>query len=135
MSDSIFHENAGRFLNTKETQSMKEAYRSSQLARGHKEGEYTRSEFFGVNRINELLKQPGCIGIRVHYANRWEDETGKPIETGKGQLKPRALLTGVDARGRDLPLPGGLKDDGGDGSGGGTVGDGMPCPQHCGDSN
>jgi hypothetical protein len=138
MNDPIFNENAGRFLNTKETQSMKETYRSSQLARGHKEGEYTRSEFFGVNRINELLKQPGCVGIRVHYTKRWEDEHGKPTESGKGKLTPRALLTGVDARGRDLPAytgPGGLKDDGGDGSEGGTVGDGYTCPQHCGNSN
>ncbi|QMW02649.1 hypothetical protein [Spirosoma foliorum] len=137
MSDSIFHENAGRFLNTKETHPMKEAYRASKLACGHKENDYTRSEFFGLNRISELLKQPGCVGIRVHYANRWEDENGKPTEHGKGKLNPRVLLTGVDARGRDLPAytgNGGLKDDGGDGGEGGAVGDGPVCPRHCADN-
>lgn len=138
MNDSVFHENAGRFLKAEETQSMKDAYHSSKLACGHKKDEYTRSEFFGLNRVNQLLKQPDCVGIRIHYANRWEDENGKPTEPGKGKLNPRVLLTGVDARGRDLPAytgHGGLKDDGGDGSESGTVGDGRPCPQYCGDSN
>ncbi|MVM29345.1 hypothetical protein GO755_04815 [Spirosoma sp. HMF4905] len=138
MSDSIFNENAGRFLSTKENLSMKEAYRASKLACGHKENDYTRSEFFGLNRITELLKQPGCVGIRVHYANRWEDEDGKPTEPGRGKLNSRALLTGVDSSGRDLLAyagHGGLKDDAGDGNNSGAVGDGYTCPQHCGNSN
>lgn len=132
MSDSVFNEEAGRFVSPKEAKTMKDTHRNAQLARGHKADEYTRSEFFGLNKIAELLKQPGCVGIRVHYANRWEDENGKPSDETKGRLKPRVLLTGVDARGRDLTLTGGLKD-GGDG--GVTVGDGFPCPQHCGNSN
>ncbi len=136
MSDNVFNENAGRFLSPTETRPMKEAYRNAKLACGHKENEYTRSEFFGLAKVNELLKQPDCVGIRIHYANRWEDDNGKPTEQGKGKHTSRVLLTAVDLRGRDLPVytrPGGLKDDGGDGNEGEmTVGDGMPCPQHCG---
>ena len=137
MSDTIFNENAARFLSPRETHPIKEAYNASQIACGHKEHEFTRSEFFGLAKIKQLLDQPGCVGIRVHYARRWEDDNGQPTEPGKGQLKPRALLTGVDGRGRDLPVhSGGLKDDGGDGNDGAlTVGDGRPCPQYCGNNN
>ena len=99
MNDSIFNENAGRFLSARETQSLKETYRNCKLACGEKEAEYTRSEFFGLDRVEQLLKQPGCVGIRVHYANRWEDEDGKPTKVGEGKFKPRVLLTGVDAKG------------------------------------
>ncbi|WP_020607156.1 hypothetical protein [Spirosoma spitsbergense] len=132
MNDSIFNENAGRFLTAKETKSLKETYRNCKLACGEKEEEYTRSEFFGLDRVNQLLKQPGCVGVRVHYANRWEDEDGKPAEVGKGQFKPRVLLTGVDAKGRDLGAQsgmGGLKDDGDPGEM--VVGDGWTCPKQC----
>ena len=130
MNDSIFNENAGRFLSAKETQSLKETYRNCKLACGEKEAEYTRSEFFGLDRVKQLLKQPGCVGVRVHYANRWEDEEGKPTKVGEGQFKPRVLLTGVDARGRDLGAQssmGGLKDDGDNM----VVGDGWTCPKQC----
>lgn len=132
MSDTIFNENAGRFLNARETQSMKEAFHHCKLACGQKEDEYTRSEFFGLSKVTQLLKQPGCVGIRIHYANRWEDDNGKPVDAGKGQFKPRVLLTGVDARGRDLPInagAGGLKDDGDTGEM--VVGDGWTCPKQC----
>ena len=132
MNDSIFNENAGRFLTTKETHTLKETYRNCKLACGEKEAEYTRSEFFGLDRVKELLRQPGCVGIRVHYANRWEDEDGKPTNVGEGQFKPRVLLTGVDVKGRDLsarPNRGGLKDD--DDSGELVVGDGWTCPKQC----
>ena len=134
MTDSVFNEQVGRFLNPKESVPMKETYRSAKLACGLKEDEYTRSEFFGAAKINQLLKQKGCVGIRVQYAKRWEDEDGKPTEVGKGQLKPRVLLTGVDERGRDLLLhasQAGLKDDGGD-DGDMVVGDGWVCPKQCG---
>lgn len=132
MSDSIFNEKAGRFLTAKETQSLKDIHRHGKLVSGQKEDEYTRSEFFGLDKVMQLMKQSGCVGVRVHYASRWEDEDGKPTETGKGQFKPRVLLTGVDARGRDLgaqPGMGGLKDD--SDSGEMVVGDGWTCPKQC----
>lgn len=132
MDKSIFNEDAGRFLTAEETHSLKETYRNCKLACGEKEKEYTRSEFFGLDRVKQLLQQPGCVGIRVHYANRWENEDGKPTEVGEGQFKPRVLLTGVDAGGRDLGAQSdtrGLKDDGD--SGEMVVGDGWTCPKQC----
>lgn len=133
---TIFTENAGRFLTPHESKSMTGAYRDRKLAAGLPLNDYVRSEYFGINQIMHLLNQPGCVGLRVHHAKRWEDADGNPTDMGVGQLKPRVLLTAVDARGRDISTQSdrsGLKDMPGDG-GGDTLGDGWQCPKHCGDS-
>lgn len=129
---SVFTKDAGRFLAPQETKSMTGAYRERKVAVGISEDDYVRSEYFGINQVMQLLSQPGCIGLRVHHAKRWEDTDGNPTEPGKGQLKPRVLLTGVDANGKDMAVKSdkaGLKDD--DDSNAQTVGDGWTCPQHC----
>jgi hypothetical protein len=134
---SVFTKNAGRILEPKETQAMTGAYRERKVEVGLPVDEYVRSEYFGINQVQHLLSQPGCIGLRIHHAKRWEDADGKPTEPGNGQLKPRVLLTGVDEMGKDMPIyadKAGMKDMPGDG-GGRAVGDGMPCPQHCADVN
>ena len=111
---------------------MTGAYRERKVAVGISESDYVRSEYFGINQVMQLLSQPDCIGLRVHHAKRWEDADGNPTGPGEGQLKPRVLLTGVNAEGKDMPIASdqaGLKDDGdGDAQ---TVGDGLPCPRHC----
>jgi len=130
---SIFTEDAGRFLSSSEAKSMTGAYRDRKLAVGLSAEEYARSEYFGINQIKELLDQPGCIGLRIHHAKRWEDADGNPTETGVGQLKPRVLLNAVDAKGRDIAIKShnrGLKDMPDDGDGG-TLGDGWTCPRQC----
>lgn len=129
---SVFTKDAGRFLAPQETKSMTGAYRQRKVAVGISEDEYVRSEYFGINQVMQLLSQPGCIGLRIHHAKRWEDADGKPTEEGKGRLIPRVLLTGVDASGKDMASRSeyaGLKDDG-DGNAQ-TVGDGFTCPRHC----
>lgn len=129
---SVFTKDAGRFLAPQETKSMTGAYRQRKVAVGISEDEYVRSEYFGINQVMQLLSQPGCIGLRVHHAKRWEDADGKPTEEGKGRLIPRVLLTGVDASGKDMASRSeyaGLKDDV-DGNAQ-TVGDGFTCPRHC----
>lgn len=126
---SVFTEDAGRFLDAHETKVMTGAYRDRKLAVGLTDDDYTRSEYFGIKQVMQLLSQPGCVGLRVHHAKRWEDADGNPSAEGRGQLKPRVLLTGVDAHGRDIAgRANGLKDDG-DMQ---TVGDGFTCPRHCG---
>lgn len=133
MSETVFTKDAGRFLKPDETKAFKETYRSAKLACGQKDTDITHSEFLGLTKLTKLLEQPGCVGLRIHYANRWEDENDKATETGKGQLKPRIFLTAVDASGKDLPIPAdprGLKDDAGEGDEL-AVGDGPVCPRHC----
>lgn len=128
---SIFTENAGRFLSADETKSMTSAYRDRKLAVGLTADDYVRSEYFGINQLNELINQPGCVGLRVHHAKRWEDKDGNPTKAGEGELRPRVLLTAVDARGRDISSHnGGLKDMP-SGNDGGTLGEGWQCPRHC----
>ena len=133
---SAFTKDAGRILSPTETQTMTGAYRERKVNEaGLKPDEYVRSEFFGLDHIKQLIDHPDCVGLRIHHAKRWEDVNGKPTAKDKGQLVPRVLLTGVDAKGRDLPVyadKSGMKDDNG---GGGSVGDGHTCPQHCEDSN
>lgn len=130
---SVFTQDAGRFLNLHESESMTGAYRERKIAAGISEDDYVRSEYFGINQVMQLLSQPGCIGLRVHHAKRWEDADGNPVEAGKGQLKPRVLLTGVDASGKDMPIRrdyAGLKDMPGDDQSE-ALGDGFQCPRHC----
>lgn len=130
----VFTKDAGRFLAPQETKSMTGAYRARKVVAGISEDEYVRSEYFGINQVMHLLGQPGCIGLRIHHAKRWEDADGNPTEEGKGQLKPRILLTGVNAAGQDMPIVSdqtGMKDMPGDDGGGQALGDGFTCPQHC----
>lgn len=133
---NVFTKDAGRILEPKETQAMTGAYRKRKVEEVRlKPDEYIRSEFFGINQVQQLLNQDGCVGLRIHHAKRWEDADGNPTTEGKGQLKPRVLLTGVDAKGRDMPIRAdklGMKDMPAENEGMRAVGDGRPCPQYCG---
>ncbi len=127
----LFTKDAGRFLKSREADTMTGEYRERKVNVGLKPDEFTRSEYFGINQVMALLEQPGCIGLRIHHAKRWEDTDGNPTESGKGQLKPRVLLTGVDATGHDMPIKAGragLKDGDADEQ---VLGDGYTCPRHC----
>ncbi|GAB4025698.1 hypothetical protein [Spirosoma koreense] len=131
---NAFTKDAGRVLDPQETEAMTGAYRDRKVKVGLKKDEYVRSEFFGIEQVMNLLSQEGCVGLRVHQAKRWEDAAGNPTDSGNGQLKPRVLLTGVDARGKDMPIQGyqaGIKDMPAGGGGFRALGDGLPCPQHC----
>jgi hypothetical protein len=95
---------------------------------GIQTGEPIRAEFFGINRINKLLGRTDCVGIRIYYGNRWEDNNGDPTSEDKGELKNRLVIVGVRHDGSDIFEDGeGLKG-GGDGD---ALGDGLPCPQNC----
>lgn len=128
---SVFTKDAGRFLKPREVDALTGAYREQKVKVGLKPDEFIRSEYFGINQVMALLEQPGCTGLRIHHAKRWEDTDGNPTEPGEGQMKPRVLLTGVDAEGRDMPIRAnraGLKDGDDDGQ---ALGDGHTCPRHC----
>lgn len=128
---AIFTEDAGRFVSPREVEQLKETYRQRKLDAGIPEDDFVRSEYFGINQVMHLLSQPGCVGLRVHHAKRWEDAGGNPVSPQDGQLRPRVLLTGVDGNGNDMPIRAdnrSLKDGDGDGQ---ALGDGYQCPQHC----
>ncbi len=125
---TIYHSNAGEFLTAADAKSRTKKHRQEKEKQGYKPGEYNQAEFFGANRINKLLAREGCVGIRVYYGKRWEDDQENPTAEGVGRLKSRLILVGVRADGSDIfEDTTGLKD-GGDSS---ALGNGMPCPQHC----
>ncbi|MBD2754534.1 hypothetical protein [Spirosoma validum] len=135
---SVFTKDAGRILDPKETQAMTGAYRERKLNVGLRPTEYVRSEFFGIDQVQNLLNQPGCVGLRVHHAKRWEDKKGNPTSEGEGQLKPRVLLTAVDAKGNNLPIysdNAGMKDMPVRTGGMMALADGPVCPPHCGETD
>ena len=132
---NVFTKDAGRILEPTETQAMTGAYRKRKVEEaGLKADEFIRSEFFGLNQVQQLLNQEGCVGLRIHHAKRWEDADGNPTTEEKGQLIPRVLLTGVDEKGKDLPISAdksGMKDMAVDTGGMRAMGEGFTCPQHC----
>jgi hypothetical protein len=69
----------------------------------------TIGHFFGMDAINSILAQPGCVGIRIYYA-----------QDGAGDKK--LVLTGVDAAENDLYT-------------GELAEHGTPCPPTCGSVN
>lgn len=64
---------------------------------------------FHKDQVLELLNQPGCVGLRIHYGR---DETGHPT----------LILTGLDQADDDM-------------TGGVILEVHYPCPPYCGASN
>jgi hypothetical protein len=34
----------------------------------NEDGSKTKAHFFGINKLNQILNQEGCVGIRAYYA-------------------------------------------------------------------
>lgn len=119
----VFHPNVGQPLPAREALHRTAAYRRDEESHGHKRGEYTESEFFGIDMIQDLIRRhPGAVGIRCYYGINAHDPDGSNTR--------RLTLVAVDAKGHDLFTGGSLRGikDPGDGE---TLGDGYTCPKHC----
>jgi len=78
----------------------------------------TISQFFGHVILNKILAQPGCLGIRIYYANRQKLSSSqkffvaignffiKTIANAEGDM--RFVISGVTEDGEDM-LPGEMK--------------------------
>lgn len=51
--------------------------------------DHTHAFYFGCELFENLLKEPGCVGIRIYYA---QDDDGSP----------KMVLVGVDKFGKDI---------------------------------
>lgn len=123
-----FHGDVGRLLSGRDAIDRTDLFKKYKHEKGFKPDTFTRAEFFGINRINKLLGRSDCVGIRIYYGKRFEDQDENPVYEGKGDLKPRMVIVGVRADGTDIfDDPTGLKGDG-DGD---ALGDGHTCPKHC----
>jgi len=78
----------------------------------------TISQFFGRVILNKILDQPGCMGIRIYYANRQKLSASQKFFVGIGNFfiktianaegDMRFVIAGVTEDGEDM-LPGEMK--------------------------
>lgn len=80
-----------------------------------KKSDETLAHYFGFEIIQQILKEPTCVGIRIYYAL---DDAGEK----------KLILVGVDSNGENLlPVAGGKLSDVSN-----TVADfSFPCPDYC----
>ncbi|GAB3262965.1 hypothetical protein GCM10027347_29150 [Larkinella harenae] len=140
-SKEPFRGDVGNFIRNRDAETLTRRFRQyKQEKHGSGKDSYTRAEFFGINRLNELLGYDDCVGIRIYYGlGKEKDENGEP--------KPQLVLAAVNSRGKDIFLgnltrdpddksesaadvndPTGLKDMP---AGRDALAGGVPCPQHC----
>ncbi|WP_445712052.1 hypothetical protein [Flavobacterium sp.] len=65
-----------------------------------------KASFFGLNSLNLILKQEGCVGVRIYNGYDVDLERFSPV------------LVGVNAEGKDM-------------TDGVIVDKGVPCPTYC----
>lgn len=100
-----FTGNEGAFISLQDAAALTANYRSGQTnpILGH---------FVGTDKVQELLKQTGCVGLRIYY--------GIHGQTGRKEI----VIVGVDSDENDIlestPL---------------ILDQTLPCPPTCGNSN
>ncbi|MGA0559213.1 hypothetical protein ACO2Q8_21320 [Larkinella sp. VNQ87] len=119
---------AGRFISEEEANEFKGAYQKRKKEQQIPDEDTVRSEFFGSDNLQQILNEPGCIGIRVYHAKRRETINGRE------HLVPRVVLVGIDKTGKEIlqltvPTEAGMKDMPGGKEG--QLADGPICPPEC----
>lgn len=94
---------------------------------------YVKAEFFGIHTFNELIKLHGdnCVGFRVYYGLRDEEEDDDTKTLKHKKPTPRLVLVPVDGDGNDIirtAQTGGLKDMPAQGE---AMTGGPLCPRQC----
>jgi len=78
-----FNGNEGQFVTLAEASQWTANFRETSCFQG------IHAQFYGKSKIQDILRQPGCVGIRVYRAL---DDLGVPI----------VVLVGTDANENDL---------------------------------
>lgn len=99
---SVVVKEAGKQINLTEGASLTSKYRASHPT-------WTKGHLVGKDRINEILAQSGCDGIRIYYGEN---------NDGSQEL----VLVGVDSSGNDM-------------TSGVIVDRALKCPTYCGTAN
>ncbi|MFC5411144.1 hypothetical protein ACFPMF_17615 [Larkinella bovis] len=140
-SKDHYRGDAGNFIRNRDAEKLTRRFRQSREGKkGEFESKFTRAEFFGINRLNELLGYDDCVGIRIYYGLGEEKDDN-------GELRPKLVLAAVNSKGKDiffgnLTSDAGLKTrstEEGDEAAGmkdmpvgrDALADGMPCPHSC----
>ncbi len=105
----IYGKNDGEMITQQEAKLLMENYENSnsKTSNGNQLG-----ILFGVDHIESILSQKGCVGIRIYYG-----------KDGTKDIDPAHLiLVGTDADGNDMPNMDYILDMG------------LPCPRYCPDT-
>ncbi|MCF0074783.1 hypothetical protein LZD49_30130 [Dyadobacter sp. CY261] len=133
METKRFTGQEGRLISAAEAQELTHPHQKRErdfTARGEN---YVKAEFFGIHTFNDLIKLHGdnCVGFRVYYGLRDEEEEDDTKTLRSKRPTPRLVLVPVDEDGRDIlrtAQTGGLKDMPAQG---GAMTGGPLCPRHC----
>lgn len=133
METKRFTGQEGRLISVLEAQELTQPHQKRErdfTARGEN---YVKAEFFGLQTFNDLIKLHGenCVGFRVYYGLRDEEEDDDSKTERSKRPTPRLVLVPVDEDGHDImrsAQAGGLKDM--PVSGGAMTG-GPLCPRQC----
>jgi len=101
-----FTGNEGAFITLTDAATLTANYRSGQL-------NPTLGHFLGISKLQDLLAQTGCVGLRIYY--------GIDSETGSKEI----VVVGVDEDENDIL----------DGTEPLILDQSVPCPTSCGASN
>ncbi|GGM99610.1 hypothetical protein GCM10010967_36980 [Dyadobacter beijingensis] len=132
METKRFTGREGRLISVSEAQELTHPHQKKErdfTARGEN---YVKAEFFGIHTFNELIKLHGenCVGFRVYYGLRDEEEDDDSKTEKSKKPTPRLVLVPVDEDGKDImrAAAGGLKDMPVQG---GAMTGGPLCPRQC----
>ena len=104
---NIFSPNDGRFIQKSEAKELCQKFRNANP-------NHVVSQYFGRNKLEEILSQDNLIGIRIYYAQ--EDHPGQ------NEPEPHLVIVGVDNNDYDM-----LDSDNGDQ----ILQFSVPCPPSC----
>lgn len=89
---SKFSKETGIFIDLQAAGKLTKNYRTDQLDR-KKHKDPVMSQFFGLDKLQELLSQEGTVGLRIYY--------GLDVD-GDGKADKKFVLTATDAEGNDI---------------------------------
>jgi hypothetical protein len=119
MLKAVFSGNEGHFIPVQEAAKHTKSFRAKHADHG------AFAHFFGASVIEKLLRQPGCVGIRIYHSTN---------EKGERDL----VIVGVTADGEDILVlkdtsdtKGGVMLPASSGGGGSAATGGNPCPNYC----
>jgi len=82
--------NEGSYITQANAKTLGDNYVNS---RRYEDSGECKAHYFGKDKLNAVLSQSGCVGLRIYYGTKIESPT---VE------KPELIIVGVDSDGNDL---------------------------------
>ncbi|MBP7821853.1 MAG: hypothetical protein KA010_02940 [Saprospiraceae bacterium] len=110
MPENVFTKDAGSFVKRKDAKLAIDTYKKSENIKSNGN---IKAHFYGANKMNQLLSQDGCVGVRIWY--------GQDVDS-ENKVVPQLYIVGVDEKGNDILLPAGNEL---------ILDNGLACPWYC----